>query len=73
MVFPEKARKPCTSVVWVHYSTRKPHENKNFASFDSSHLPFRAKCYIDPESSVNVSNHVLKLNGDLDPGLSQGW
>jgi len=34
MVFPEKARKPCTSVVWVHYSTWKPHENNNFASFD---------------------------------------
>jgi len=50
MVFPEKALKPCTSNVWVHYSTRKPHENNNFASFYSSHLPFRAKRCIDPES-----------------------
>ena len=55
-MFPEKARKPCTSHVWVHYSTRKPHENNNFASFDSSHLPFRAKRCIDPESRENVSN-----------------
>jgi len=73
MVFPEKARKPCTSVVWVHYSTRKPHENKNFASFYSCHLPFRAKRFIDPESRENVSNLVLKLNDDLGLGSSPGW
>jgi len=73
MVFPEKAQKPCTSVVWVHYPTRKPHENNNFASFDSSHLPFRAKRCIDPESRENVSNLVLKQIFDLEPGPSQWW
>ena len=42
------------------------------AAFDSSPLSFRAKRSIDPEYKGNVSNLVLKLIGDLDPGSSPG-
>ena len=40
-------------------------------SFDSS-LSFRAQRNAEPESRGNVSNLVLKLVGDLDPGSSPG-
>ena len=39
-------------------------------SFDSSPLLFWAKRSADPESRGNISNLVLKLIGDPDPGSS---
>ena len=68
-MFPEKHEGPALLSFESLFPTRQPHENNSYATLDYSHLSFGE---VQHRSVIqgNVSNLVLNLVGDLDPGSS---